>query len=484
MRQLATQTLPILDKTPFNAESIPLRTGRPRLVVLGTGWAAARLLRDIDPKSYDLTVISMRNHMVFTPLLASTTVGTLDARSVAVHITDIQKALFMPQNQLFIAEAKAVFPERKVVECLSNDGLRFYVSYDKLAICTGSQGSTFNIPGVLEHAHFLRDVKQADAIHNKLIENIAKSGIPGRQTDEYQRLLHIVIVGGGPTGVEVAGELTDFINQDLKNLYPERARSMRVTLIEAKEVLGSFDASLREYAARKLIRRGVQLRKGIVKQMNDKEITLTDGTVIPYGLCIWSTGVGPTPFTLSLPFTKTAVGRLAVDKFMRVLAPPKQDTTGHVRGEGERTGAQKVNILADESDTPSLDSMGVVPDVYALGDVCANPDKPLPALAQVAEQQGRYLAKVLNEQAKAAPGWQPSQEFVYKSLGAMASVGGNSAVLELEVAPPTHLSLAGWLSWVAWRSAYLTRLGSIPKRIMVAFNWTMTFLFGRDMSRW
>ncbi|GFH22072.1 pyr_redox_2 domain-containing protein, partial [Haematococcus lacustris] len=98
--------------------------------------------------------------MVFTPLLASTTVGTLDPRSVAVHITDIQKALFWPQNSLYIAEATAVLPDKKVVQARSDDGVMFEVAYDKLVVATGSQGSTFGIPGVLEHTHFLRDVHQ------------------------------------------------------------------------------------------------------------------------------------------------------------------------------------------------------------------------------------------------------------------------------------------------------------------------------------
>ncbi|GIL90035.1 hypothetical protein Vretimale_18104 [Volvox reticuliferus] len=265
-----------------------------------------------------------------------------------------------------------------------------------------------------------------------------------------------------------------------------------------------------------------------------------DGTVLPYGLCIWSTGVGPTPFTLSLPFAKTAVGRIAVDRFMRVLAspdvghqlkekeqqrdqeqllqqPPKplQQTTA-VGATASATSSTRSasagpspvssspspaaataaaptsmpGILADESDTPSTSRLQPVPHVYALGDCCANPDNPLPALAQVAEQQGRYLARILNDAAK-GPVYgettvvqQLAPEFRYRHLGSMATVGGHSAVLELGDAQRKQLSLAGFLSWVAWRSAYLTRLGSIPKRLAVAFDWTVTMLFGRDLSRW
>ena len=101
----------------------------------------------------------------------------------------------------------------------------------------------------------------------------------------------------------------------------------------------------------------------------------------------------------------------------------------------------------------------------------------------MAEQQGKYLAKVLNDEAKNLTREAPP-DFVYRHLGSMATVGGASAILELGAGDSRRLSVAGFLSWVAWRSAYLTRLGSIRNRIIVAFDWTMTLLFGRDMSRW
>lgn len=474
---------------------MPLKTGRPRLVVLGTGWAGARLLKDIDPKLYDITVISKRNHMVFTPLLASTTVGTLQTRDVAINVTDIQKALFEPQNAVYIADAKAIHTTTKVVECASEDGITFNVAYDKLAVCTGALGSTFGIKGVHEYTHFLRDVGHAEAIRTRLMENIAKAGIPGRPLViddtvkgadgapimDWQRLLHIVIVGGGPTGVEVAGELCDFIAQDLKRLYPDRARAMKITIIEALQILGPFNPELREYAARKLTKQGVIIRKGVVKEVRPSEIMLTDGCIIPFGLCIWSTGVGPTPFTKSLPFAMTSTGRISIDDFLRVLAHKKADATGTPI---EPPSAPKPTLLTQDTKVTDV-NLEVVPDVFSMGDCAANGKGPLPPVAQVAEQQGKYLAKLLNAMAKNPDYLKTAQPFKYVHLGSMASVGNWDALLQLGGGmglPFNHIK--GFIGWFSWRSAYLTRLGSVQKRISVAFSWTLTMVFGRDMSRW
>lgn len=466
---------------------IPLTTGRQRLVILGTGWGGARLARDIDPSKYDITVISPRNHMVFTPLLASTCVGTIESRSVTVPIVDIQPALQQPQNFYYAANCTTIHPDDRLVECASEDGLRFFVEYDQLAISTGSQGSTFGIPGVEEHTRFLRDASHSTVIRSQLVFNWNQANIPGRSPQERDRLLHVVVVGGGPTGVEFAGELADFVNRDLRKIDPSRARDMRVTIIEANELLGSFDSSLREYAARKLTKEGVQLVKGVVKEVRQMEIELQDHSVIPFGLCVWSTGVGPTPFVLSLPFAKTPRGRLAIDGRLRVLMPPRLQGNGHVWADGEKGPGPKqmeeVSMQQDEEDTEQHKNWEAVGNIYALGDCCADPERPLPALAQVAEQQGKYLARVLNASARSLEAQEPPP-FAYKHLGSMASIGGTSAVLELGDASKPSFSMAGFSSWVAWRSAYLTRLGTLKHRMYVAGDWALTLLFGRDISRW
>lgn len=162
---------------------------------------------------------------------------------------------------------------------------------------------------------------------------------------------------------------------------------LQITVVEAHELLGSFDARLREYAARKLVRAGVHLTRGVVKEVRHHELELQDGNVIPFGLCVWSTGVGPTDFTLSLPFVKTGKGRVAVDSYLRVLAPPKVDQAGHVRGPEEHgSGPQQlrhVSMVQEEAPGAAEREAHALHNVYALGDCCAGGETALPALAQV-----------------------------------------------------------------------------------------------------
>merc|ERR1719182_593482 len=421
---------------------------KQRVVILGTGWGAARLAKELDTGSYDLTVVSPRNHMVFTPLLASTTVGTLDFRSVAVSIRSLQPALGLEPNHFYTAKAKAVDPEAQTVTCVSDDGGEFEVQYDKLAIATGAQGSTFNIPGVHEYALPLRDVKDAVSIRDRLIRNIARAQIPGVLESERRRLLNFVIVGGGPTGVEFAGELSNLVKEDLQKMVPQVSCSVRITLIEARDILGSFNPDLRLYASRILAKSGVEVVKAQVKEVKEKTVVLNDGSEIEHGLLVWSTGVGPTPFITSLPFEKSRDGRLAVNDFLNVsLAPEKEGEVG---------------------DT-------AVKNVFSLGDCSCNSLSPLPTTAQVAEQQGKWLAKHLNAAGKPAeiedgvP--EEEQPFTYTHLGQMSAMTTGSAVTDLGGGTGTpQVSFSGFLSWLSWRAVYLTKLGSFQNKLYVALN--------------
>ncbi|KAG8635342.1 internal alternative NAD(P)H-ubiquinone oxidoreductase A1, mitochondrial [Manihot esculenta] len=437
---------------------------KPRVVVLGTGWAACRFMKGLDTKIYDIVCISPRNHMVFTPLLASTCVGTLEFRSVAEPVSRIQPALGTNSNSYFyLASCTGIDTGKHEVYCetVSNDGLprephMFKVAYDKLVIAAGAEPVTFGIKGVNEHAFFLREVNHAQEIRKKLLLNLMLSENPGISEEEKNRLLHCVVIGGGPTGVEFSGELSDFIMRDVQEQYSHVKDRVKVTLIEANEILSSFDVRLRQYATNHLTKHGVRLTRGIVKEVHPKKLVLSDGSEIPYGLLVWSTGVGPSQFVKSLNLPKSPGGRIGVDQWLRVPA---------------------------------------VEDVFALGD-CAGfveqTGRPvLPALAQVAERQGKYLVELFNNIGKQNGGKAFSAKdvslgdpFVYRHLGSMASVGRYKALVDLRQSKDTKgLSLAGFISWLIWRSAYLTRVVSWRNRFYVAANWATTLVFGRDNSR-
>ncbi|KAG1338022.1 internal alternative NAD(P)H-ubiquinone oxidoreductase A2, mitochondrial [Cocos nucifera] len=439
---------------------------KPRLVVLGTGWAGCRLMKGIDTKLYDVVCISPRNHMVFTPLLASTCVGTLEFRSVAEPVGRIQPSISSaPGSYFFLARCAAIDPDSHTLHCETvTDGSardtlepwKFKVSYDKLVIASGAEASTFGIHGVREHAIFLREVHHAQEIRRKLLLNLMLSDVPGISEEEKRRLLHCVVIGGGPTGVEFSGELSDFIIRDVHERYSHVKDYIHVTLIEANEILSSFDVRLRTYATKQLTKSGVHLVRGIVKDVQPQKIILSDGTEVPYGLLVWSTGVGPSPFISSLQFPKSPGGRIGVDEWLRV---------------------------------PS------VQDVFAIGDCSGFLESTgrsvLPALAQVAERQGKYLAGLLNQiyragggHANRAANLELGAPFVYRHLGSMATVGRYKALVDLRQSKEAKgLSLAGFVSWFIWRSAYLTRVISWRNRFYVAINWATTFVFGRDISR-
>ncbi|KAD3336482.1 hypothetical protein E3N88_32001 [Mikania micrantha] len=384
---------------------------KPRVVVLGSGWAGCRLMKGIDTSIYDVVCVSPRNHMVFTPLLASTCVGTLEFRSVAEPIGRIQPAIsHEPGSFFFLANCKAVDAKNHEVHCQTiTDGLQtlepwdFKISYDKLVIASGAEASTFGIKGVKEHAIFLREVQHAQEIRRKLLLNLMLSDVPGVSDEEKRRLLHCVVVGGGPTGVEFSGELSDFIMRDVHQRYSHVKDYIHVTLIEANDILSSFDDRLRVYATNQLIKSGVRLVHGIVKDVQPKKLVLSDGTNVPYGLLVWSTGVGPSSFIRDMDLPKAPGGRIGVDDWLRVPSAPDIFAIGDCSGYLESTGKST-----------------------------------LPALAQVAEREGKYLAELLNKIGKEGGGYANGvgdmnlgAPFVYKHLGSMATVGSYKALVDL-----------------------------------------------------
>ncbi|XP_070572404.1 probable NADH dehydrogenase [Ptychodera flava] len=407
--------------------------GRQRLVILGTGWGSYSVLKSINKVLYDVIVVSPRNHFLFTPLLASTTVGTLEFRSI---IEPIRNTGFRETEHFHLSHAIGLDVNKKVLTCqsvIAPDNV-YDIHYDRLVIGVGALPNTFGVPGVEEHAFFLKELNDARRIRNRILDNFELAIQPGVSNKERQQLLNIVIVGGGPTGVEFGAELYDFVKEDIARIYPSEIDDISVTLVEGNKILGNFDQRLQKYAEKKIRQRDkMRLIQSVVTEVYPNGVKLLDGTVLPAGLVVWSTGLSPRDFTKNLDLPKNKQGQFITDAYLRVKGDPH--------------GC-----------------------VFALGDCADIENKSLPCTAQVAERQGRYLANFL-QTVESSP-------FEFKSMGMLAYIGKYEALTDMP-----GVKAQGFHSWLLWRSAYLTRLGSWRLRMQVPVDWLKTLLWGRDTSR-
>jgi NADH:ubiquinone reductase (non-electrogenic) len=403
------------------------------LTILGSGFASFSLLKRIDTGLYDVVLISPRNHFLFTPLLPSTTVGTIEFRSIIEPIRSSGKEI-----RFYQAACEAIDPTHRTLQCRGSiDGSTFTLKFDTLVIGVGATVNTYRVPGVEEYAHFLKELSDARFIRQKIIDCLEQASMPEVSEEEKRRLLHFIVVGGGPTGVEFAAEMHDFVVEDLKNAFHQLVGDVRITLLEAADqILNTFDAALSAYTLNHFRRQRIEVKTGsaVVKVERDR-VHLKDGEVLTYGLLVWSTGNGTAPLVRSAPFRKDQNGRIIIDRFLAV--------------EGQ-TG------------------------IYAAGDCATFEEKNIPATAQMAQQEGRYLAVSLNKRARG----KAVRPFREREFGMLAYIGSNRALADLP-----SVRAHGYATWVFWRSVYLTKLVSVKNKILVVFDWLKTRVFGRDISR-
>jgi NADH:ubiquinone reductase (non-electrogenic) len=266
--------------------------------------------------------------------------------------------------------------------------------------------------------------------------------------------------------------------QDLLRLYPDVYPDVTITIVEGKGILGAFDQSLREYAEKKFKRDRIRVRTGAaVTAVDNGKVTLSNGDEIEFGLGIWNTGLTPNKLIRSLDDTvirKDNWGHVVVDDHLRVQRPAASGSPG----------------ATTNSSTKYLSG------VYALGDCASVEDQHYAATAQVAEQQGTYLARCITDAIQAAAvhpdpvqrlhSYAAKEPFVYHHAGTLAFIGSFTAVSDFTkggpIAPLYGKRLHGWISWFLWRSAYLTQLGFWRNRIQVPADWARTLIFGRDTT--
>jgi NADH dehydrogenase len=442
---------------------------KPRLVILGTGWGSVALLKHLNPDDYHVTVISPSNHFLFTPMLPSATVGTLELRSL---IEPVRRIVRRVHGHFLKAMAEDVCFSEKLVEVSavgpSGEKQSFYVPYDKLVLGVGSVTNPHGVKG-LENCHFLKDISDARLIRNAVIRNLENACLPTTSDEERRRLLSFVVCGGGPTGVEFAAELYDMLNEDLSKYYPKLLRNeISVHLIQSRShILNTYDEALSQYAESRFAHDSVDvLTNSRVKEVQSDRILFTQkdeqGKIItkeiPMGFCLWSTGVSQTDFCQKLASkldgqhnkhaleTDThlrlvgaplgdvyAIGDCAtvqnnvsdhIVSFLRTLAweKGKDPESMHLSYSDWRGVAKRVKARFPQASDHlrrldklfaayDKDKSGTL-DFGELRELLKQIDSKLtslPATAQRAHQQGQYLGRKFNKMAQAAPGMQLNQ---------------------------------------------------------------------------
>lgn len=525
---------------------------KKRVVVLGTGWAGTSFLKSLKNSSYDVQVISPRNFFAFTPLLPSVTVGTVEARSIVEPIRNIVRKKNVNVHY-WEAECYRIDAENKKVYCRSslsgdsNQTKEIVVDFDYLVVSMGARANTFNIPGVAENCHFLKEIEDAQKIRRTIVDCFERASLPNLSDEERKKILHFVVVGGGPTGVEFAAELHDYVNEDLVKLYPNVKGVVKITLLEATDhILNMFDKRITAFAEEKFQRDGIDVKTGaMVVKVTDKEIStkqVKNGggiATMPYGMVVWSTGIGTRPVIMDF-MKEVGQGKrrvLATDEWLRVEGSDSIYALGDCATINQRRVMEDIWAIFGKADKDNSGTLTVKEFQEVLDDICErypqvelylkskqmsslvdllkDPNggsskesvevnleefkaalsqvdsqmKNLPATAQVAAQQGSYLADCFNrmEQCEKNPegplrfrgeGRHRFRPFRYKHLGQFAPLGGEQTAAHL---PGDWVSIGHSTQWL-WYSVYASKLVSWRTRALVISDWGRRFIFGRDSS--
>jgi NADH dehydrogenase FAD-containing subunit len=410
----------------------------PHVVIVGGGFGGLEAARALRRAPVSVTLIDRSNHHLFQPLLYQVATAVLTPGQIAAPIRQV---LGRQQNAaVLMAEVTGVDTTRQevAVRAAGQDARR--IRYDYLVLATGVQHSYFGRDEFARFAPGLKTLADATSVRNKVLQafETAEAESDPRRRDE---LLTFVLVGGGPTGVEMAGAIAELarltMRRDFRRIDPLRAR---IILIEAgPRLLSAFDESLSRKAEARLRARGVELRLGQPVEHIDAAGVVAGGERIQSPTVIWTAGVAASPVASWLGAPTDRLGRVRVNGDLTVLN---------------------------------------LPNVYVIGDVaCYEQDgRPLPGVAQVALQQGRYVGKAIAVRVRRGPVALPV--FRYRDKGAMAVVGRNFAILQFG-----RWRLAGYLAWLLWSGVHILFLALPNLRVSVFLQWVWSYLSKQRGSR-
>ncbi len=404
------------------------KTEKKRIVIVGGGFGGLQLANKLKGSNYQVVIVDQNNYHQFLPLIYQVATAGMEPSSIAFPFRNVYKN--RKKDFYFrMAEARAIVPERNLLQTSIGK-----IEYDYLVLAAGTASNFFGNKHFEEAAMPMKSISEAMGLRNALLANFERA-ITCTTEEEKRELLNIVIVGGGATGIEIAGALSEMRRYVIPKDYPElNWKDVHLYLIEANSRLlhgMSEDASRAAYKS--LEEMGVKIILGQrVKEYINREIVFENGNTIPTRSFIWTSGVTAVRIRNFNPELIGHGGRIIVDEYNRVKG---------------------------------------LNNVFAIGDQCIQTEEAYPAghpqLAQVAIQQATLLAANFKRISKE----QDLQPFHYKNLGSMATIGRNSAVVDL---PKFHFS--GWFAWLTWLVVHLRSILGVRNKIFVLLNWIWNYI--------
>jgi NADH:ubiquinone reductase (H+-translocating) len=408
-----------------------------RIIIVGGGFGGVKcakvLTRELSPGEAEIVLFNRENHMVFSPLLPEAVGSSINPLDAVVPLRQL-----LPQVYCRTEEVKGIDLDRSEIEYETDECRRCRMSYDQLVLACGSTANLHAVPGMADYAFPLKNIADAIVLRSHIMEEMEKAEVC---SDPELRCWHLtfIVVGGGFTGVEVAGEINELVRSSMRYFKNFRARDITVTLIHSRgQILPEVSSDLREFARKQMEKAGVNfLLDAYVTSASPEGIALRDGQCVKGGTVVCTIGTSPPALVEDLPVPKQK-GWLVAEADLRLPGSP---------------------------------------NVWVVGD-CAviinqHDGRPAPSTGQFAEREGARCADNIVRVLRS----RPTRPFSYKPRGQLCSLGGRSAVGEV-----FGFHLAGFAAWFVWRGVYLFKLPSWARRFQVGLDWALLLLFPRDLS--
>lgn len=407
----------------------------PHIVIIGAGFGGMYCVKELQkrlkPSQARITLIDPRNYLTFYPMLIEAGTGALEPRHAVVPVRS-----FLKQAAFLMARTTGIDLAKQQVTCETMLHETFTLDYDHLVIGLGAVPRQPDLPGLAEHGFSIKSMADATALRDRAVAMLELAdGLPS--VAARHNLLSFVVVGGNYTGVEVAGEYDAYLKGGAK-YYPRiHPGDIQMTLVDRNDrILNTLDNELSEYAAKRLQKRGINLRLNrSLSRITQDEAILDNGDIIPASTVIWAAGIAPHPLV-----AKTS---LPTNKHGYIPCDPDTRVTGHA-------------------------------NVWGVGDIATNPDpqgNAYPPTAQHAVREGIHCGQnianaILNK---------PTTPLVYKTKGAMAPLGHYDGVARIG-----GMNISGILAWFLWRTFYLSQMPGFSHKARVVADWTLELFFARD----